>query len=77
MRACELGLDVESAAIAANRFGLSSGARICDRHVLENAVIGGLIAQGELIGRQGRFVVTLTFERQPLAQVVEAFLIAL
>ena len=77
MRAGELGLDVESPAIAANRLGLSSGARICDRHVLENAMIGRLIAQRELIRRQGSFVITLTLERQPLAQVVEALLLAL
>ncbi len=77
MRARELWLDVESSAIAANRFGLSSSARVCDRHVLENAMIGGLIAQGELIRRQRGFIVTLTFERQPLAQVVEALLLAL
>jgi len=77
MRSGKLGLDVESSAIAANRFGLSSSARVRDRHVLENTMIGGLIAEGELIRRQSGFVVTLTFERQPLAQVVEALLLAL
>ena len=77
MRARELRLNVERPAIAANRFGLSSGARVRDRHVLENAMVGGLIAQRELIRRQRGFVVALTFERQPLAQVVEALLLAL
>jgi len=77
VRAGELWLDVQSATVTPYRFGLSSGARIRDRHVLENAVIGRLVAERELVRRQRGFVITLTFEREPLAQVVEALLLAL
>jgi hypothetical protein len=40
-------------------------------------VISGLISKGESIRGQSGFVIALTFERQSLAQVVEALLLAL
>ena len=73
----ELRLNFERSPVAPDRFGLSSGAGIRDRHVLQNAMIRRLIAQRELIRRQRGFVVTLTLEREALAQIIEALLLAL
>ena len=77
MGAGQLWLNVECAPVTANRLGLASGPRIGDSHVLEHAMGGRLVAKRKLIRRQRGVVIALTFERQPLAQVVEALLLAL
>src|SRR6185312_11758524 len=71
VRAAQLRVDFECPAIAADGVVQSSGSRIRDRHVLEDALIVGLIAQCEPVRRERGVVVTLALQRQRFAQVVE------
>ena len=75
MRAGKLWLDLERAAIAAYRLVWPASSRIRDRHVLKNAVIRRLIPESERVRRQRGLVIALTFEREALAEIVEALLL--
>ena len=72
MRARQLGLEIEGLSIAPDRFVVSAGFRERDRHVLEDAVIVGLVAQRKPIRRQGSVVIALSFEHERFVQIVEA-----
>src|SRR2546427_6425997 len=43
-----------------------------DRHVLENAGMGGMVAQRQPIRGQRGLVIALAFERERLVQIIEA-----
>ena len=58
----KLGLNFESAPVAPNRFGLSACSRVRDRHVLQNAMVGRLVAERKLVRRQSGLKITLTFD---------------
>ena len=73
----QLRLNFECATIASNCFRLPAGSRVRDRHVLENAVVRRLVAERELVRRQSGLKVTLTLEREPLAEIIEALLLIL
>src|SRR5687767_13537809 len=72
VRSGELRLEVERTPVTAHGFIQPAGLREGDRHVLEDLGIIGLIAKREAIRRQGRVIITLTLQRERLAQVVQA-----
>ena len=63
MRARQLWLDIERAAVASDRIIESPRFRVGDGEILQHAVIVRLVAQRELIGRQRGIEVALAFER--------------
>lgn len=64
-------VDFERAPIRANRLVVLLGLRERDRHVLEDAEIGGVIAQGQPVRGEGGVVVALALEREGLVEIVE------
>src|SRR5665647_2888338 len=77
VRAGKLRLNFESTAIAADCLRLPTRPRIRDRHVLEHTVIRRLVAECKLVRRQSGLKITLTLEREPLAEIIEALLLIL
>src|SRR5690606_26985703 len=65
------GLQLERAAVAADRLVQLTGTRVGDRRVLEHALIVRLVAQGEPVGGQRSRVITLALQRERLVQVVD------
>src|SRR5688500_18678292 len=65
-------LEVQRPAVAPHRLVESSRLGECDRHVLEDLRVVRLVAQCEPVRRQGRVVVTLTLQRERLAQIIQA-----
>jgi hypothetical protein len=73
----ELRCGIQCPAVRANRFFETTGARICDRDVLQDLGIVRMIAQREPVGGERGVEVALPLEREGLAQVVNTSRIAL
>ena len=72
MRSGQIRTQLERPAVGTNGVVHPSRFRICNGHVLQHDVIVGPVAQRKTVRRERSVVVTLTFERQRFAEVVEA-----
>src|SRR5207249_3542578 len=72
VRARELAVELQRAAIVPDRFVDAPRLGERDRHVLENARVVGMVAQRQAIRCEGRVVVALAFECERLVEIVEA-----
>ena len=71
VRARELGLDRQRAAVTTHRLVQLTKLRVGDRHVLQHFVIIGLLSEGQTVGRERGVVVPLPLEREGFAEIVE------
>src|SRR4051812_6928694 len=72
VRTGKLRRDFERPAIRADRFLVTAGARERDRHVHVDLGLVRTVAQREPVRRKRCVVVTLSLQRQRLAQIVES-----
>src|SRR3989449_5863600 len=72
VRAGQIPIELERAAIVPDRLVEAPRLGEGDRHVLENAGIGGMVAQRQPIRGQRGLVIALAFERERLVQIIEA-----
>src|SRR5439155_1954051 len=72
VRAGERGVELERAAVVADRLIDAAGLRETDGHVLQDARIVGMIAHREAVGREGGVVVALPLKREGLVEIIEA-----
>src|SRR5262245_65280785 len=72
MRAAEILVQLERALIVPDRLLRLAGLGKRDRHVEQDARIGGVVPEGQTVGREGGLVVPLPFQGEPLIQIVEA-----
>src|SRR5687768_13909778 len=72
VRTRQLGIELERAAVGADRLVHPAGAGEGDRHVLEDLGIVRMIPHRQAVRRQRRVEVALTLQRQRLFQIIEA-----
>src|SRR5205814_9667706 len=68
----EVALELERAAVVPDRLVDATRFGERDGHVLENARIVGVIAQGQPVRRERRLEIALAFEGERLVEIVEA-----